>query len=234
MGQEIALVESIQPSDLSKGRIPSLPVWAERSRAAVAMNLQIVNGVFSEVPTVPAEMVLTEPQRQEMAAHVQRLNLSLKATPENDDRWAMKTAEIVTKLLMALGGEKRSELAAEAKGEAYNAALEDVPWWAVQAAARAWYRGECGKDEHNRPYDYQWPPSPETLRKLARGKMYGVKGEIVSLERLLNARPYVDATADLERGSLAWKGLMKAFGTKGALDNLTFEKAVEIGKGDVA
>ncbi len=131
---------------------------------------------------------------------------------------------------MTLGGEKRNELAAEAKGEAYNDSLEDVPWWAVKAAARSWYRGECGKDDQNRPYDYNWPPSPQVLRKLARGKVWQVKGEIASLDKLLIARPYVDHSDDLERGKFAWAGFMKSFGTPGGLDDLTFEKAIEIGR----
>lgn len=127
---------------------------------------------------------------------------------------------------MTLGGEKRNELAAEAKGDAYVAALEDVPWWAVQAAARAWYRGECGD------FDYRWPPDPATLRKLAVSNTYAIKGHMRELTEILESRPYEDCGDAIERGSMAMRGLFKTIATKGDLNKLDFDTAVNVGRGN--
>lgn len=84
-------------------------------------------------------------------------------TPDHDQRYSAVTLTAVSKMIMALGGKKFSDLTGEAKGEAYMAALNDVPCWAVEEARRKWYRGEFEKE-----YDYSFPPAPAILRKHAR------------------------------------------------------------------
>ena len=74
--------------------------------------------------------------------------------PEADDAYAQKTLVAVSKMLMTLAGRDAGGMAGEARGEAYMAALEDIPYWAVEEAIRHWYRGECGA------HDYRWPPDP--------------------------------------------------------------------------
>ena len=95
--------------------------------------------------------------------------------------------EVVTKLVMTLAGREMGEFAATAKGEAYTVALEDVPVWAVEEAARRWYRGECGDK-----YDYRWSPDPATLRELARLEEYRVKSTMRGLRSVLEAKPAVE------------------------------------------
>lgn len=231
MGQELALVEPIALPDLARGKMPSLPAWAERSRSALATNLQLVHETFREVRTLPAALVPTPAQRAAMEAHQRSLNLSLQQTPEAEEGWAIKVAETASKLLMTLGGDKRSEIAAEAKGEAYAIVLEDVPWWAVEAAARAWYRGACGNDEKGQPYDYKWPPDPATLRKLAMEHVWKIKGRILELQDMLDAKPYVDHSADFDKGLAAWRALRSVADDPAAMKALTFDKAAELGRG---
>lgn len=230
MGKELALVEPIALPDLARGRMPSLPAWVARSRAALGTNLQVVHGTFRDVRTLPDTMLPTAPQRAAIEAHLRSLNSSFNETPEDRQEWALRTAETATKLLMSLGGEKRSELAAEAKGEAYVMALEDMPWWAVEAAARCWYRGECGNDANGKPYDYHWPPDPATLRKLATRQLWMVRARMNELQELLDAKPYVDCSAELEKGQMAMLGLKSALASGEGLDTLTFTKAAEIGR----
>lgn len=135
-------------------------------------------------------------------------------------------------MLLVLGGTKATAESTEAKADAYEASLEDLPSWAVEAAARRWYRGDCGKDKSGQPYDYRFMPDPATLRQLAEREVFKLKGHIIGLEKVLLAKPYVDCSEALKRGQQAMAGFWKTY-TQGpdALRELTFERAVELGQG---
>lgn len=228
-------LEPIPLPDLRKPTaMPSLPVWLATQHAALATNLQLAldptgRQVFADRTTLPASIMPSETQRLEIARHCSILEQTLHETPENGDKWAQETMATVTKMLLVLGGAKASELAAEAKAEAYNEALEDIPAWSVVATAKRWYRGDCGKDEHGQPYDYRFMPDPATVRRLALSDTFRVRNRIAELDRVLMAVPLVDCSADLKRGRAAWDGLRMTMKDPEALKGLTFEKAVELG-----
>lgn len=76
-------------------------------------------------------------------------------------------------------------IAGEARAEAYEVALEDLPAWAVAAACLDWLQGKRGTGGEN----YAFAPSPPQLRRLAdlhasvaRGKAYtlGLLAEAVA------------------------------------------------------
>ncbi|MDE2099589.1 MAG: hypothetical protein KGL39_20220 [Patescibacteria group bacterium] len=131
---------------------------------------------------------------------------------------------------MVLAGAKGSELAAEAKADAYMEALDDIPAWAVSGAVKRWFKGDCGNDERGQPYNYAWPPDPATLRKLAQRQVFMVKGRILELQDILNAKPYVDYSAELEKGHVAMKGIFIAMRDPQLMKSLTFELAAELGR----
>jgi hypothetical protein len=104
-------------------------------------------------------------------------------TPEYNQQYSAVTLMAVSKMIMALGGKKVSHLTGEAKGEAYMAALNDVPCWAVERAITNWYRGELDKE-----YEYSFPPAPAILRKHAREEQYSVRYRGRCLRDLLQAQ----------------------------------------------
>ena len=116
-----------------------------------------------------------------------------KMTPENADQFAEATLTAVSKMMVTLGGRETGELGAEAKGEAFMAALEDLPSWAVQEASRKWYRGEYGAG-----HDYKWMPAPSTLRELAQIEVLRVKGVERQLADLVSAEPLREFSAEHE------------------------------------
>jgi hypothetical protein len=111
---------------------------------------------------LPAELILNGAERLAVEEHLSALREMMELTPENNQSLEKATLAIVTKMLLALPSDKRSEAAGEAKAEAYMTALEDVPTWAVNSATRGWYRGQYGSD-----HDYTWQPGPTVLRQLA-------------------------------------------------------------------
>lgn len=123
--------------------------------------------------------------------HVTNLNAVLAMTPYEDDRHGELTLTTVTKMTLVLPSRETGDLAGEAKGEAYMAALEDVPSWAVQEAMRKWHRSEYGPK-----HDYKWQPAPSTLRELAMIETYRVMGVRRKLNDLLLAEPLIEFTPE--------------------------------------
>jgi len=127
--------------------------------------------------------MLNQSQRHEIERHVQVLAGFDEMTPDQNHQCLSVTLASVSKMIMALGGKKFSDLTGEAKGEAYMLALNDVPCWAVEETVRKWYRGEFDKE-----YDYSFPPSPAVLRKHAREEQYMVRHRARRLRELLQAQ----------------------------------------------
>jgi hypothetical protein len=123
--------------------------------------------------------------------HVTELNQILAMTPEEDISHGELTMMTVTKMMLVLPSRESGDLVGEAKGEAYMAALEDVPSWAVQEAMRRWHRAECGAK-----YDYKWQPAPATLREVALVEVYRVMGIRRQLNELLLAEPLIEFAAE--------------------------------------
>jgi hypothetical protein len=165
----------------------------------------------------------TEPQRAEIRRHIDSLTSSLSQTPESSEEAEEGMMVVVAKLLLVLPGHRASVEAAEAKGEAYLAALDDVPVWAVQAAIRNLHRRGYGES-----YDYRWAPVPAELRRIALIEAHRLRHRIATLERVLSAQERIDYTTDFERGRKAMGGLRIALSDGDDPKSLTFEEAIKI------
>jgi hypothetical protein len=79
-----------------------------------------------------------------------------------------------------------SVAAAEARSEAYEIALEDVPAWTVGAAAKRWIKGEVAilGDRVN----LSFPPSPPQLRALAMDEWAKARGALWRYRRLMGGK----------------------------------------------
>jgi hypothetical protein len=166
-----------------------------------------------------------------MLNHQDSLRSFLVDTPAASETAETRVATAVSKLLTVLAGERKSDLIEEARSEVYLDVLDDVPCWAVENAVRRWFKHDCGTDERGRPHDYRWPPDPGTLRRIAQEDAAALAARIDRLQRILEAREYVDCRAQLERGKLALAGLNTALkaGNLRAAGEMTFEQAIELG-----
>jgi hypothetical protein len=127
-------------------------------------------------------MMLAPAQRSAIEEYLTTVITLFDQTPEQGGCWGQRTMTVVSKLFLTLTGREGGELAGEAKGQAYMAALDDVPCWATEEAARLWYRGECGA-RHN----YTWPPAPAVLREISRQTECSLRRKSTELQHLLLA-----------------------------------------------
>jgi hypothetical protein len=148
------------------------------------------------MPTLPSHSILGPTERAEIERHVAELELLYAQTPATSAEWEGATLIGITKLMLTLPSAQQNEVAAEATGEAFQVALDDVPTWAVEAAIRLWYRGECGENERGQPYDYKWRPSPAEIRRIALAQNWRVYGRLTTLRRLLAAERLIEFSED--------------------------------------
>lgn len=96
---------------------------------------------------------------------------------------------LLTKMIRGLGGAAdMSDLVAAAKVEMYADAIDVVPAWAIDLAIKRWGRGACPVEIEERP-NYNFPPSPAALRKMALHEITYPKRDAERLTILLAAIP---------------------------------------------
>jgi len=236
MGTDLAILEPIlSPDPRRPGTLPSLPEWAERLKNAVRIELQETGDKFTDLMVLPPDMMLLAQQRQMMTDHRDNLRSSLLDTPAISVAAETKVATAISKLLTVLAGERKSDLVEEARSDVYLDVLDDIAWWAVDSAVRAWFRHDCGTDERGRSYDYKWPPDPGTLRKIALKFIHPISARIKTIQRVLEAREYVDCTKQLATSRAALDGFNKAIkaGDLQAARTMTFGEAVRLGSSNL-
>lgn len=198
MGTALTTIEPIQPPDVRRpAKLTMLPPWVQQRCNLLGKEHQpSQDGIHREVPVLPSNLILDHRQKVLIERHITDLALILEMTPLNDERHGELTLTTVTKMTLVLPGRESGDLAAEAKGEAYMAALDDVPSWAVQEAMRKWHRSEYGPK-----HDYKWQPAPATLRELALIETLMVKATRRKLNELLLAEPLLEFT-DEQRAAM--------------------------------
>jgi hypothetical protein len=183
---------------------------------------------------LPPELMPSPTQRQMLTHHRDSLRSSLQDTPAASPEAEIKVATAVSKLLTVLAGERKSDLVEEARSDVYLDVHDDIAWWAVDSAVRAWFRHDCGTDERGKAHNYVFAPDPGTLRKIALKFTYPIRARIETIQRVLEAREHVDYTNQLAAGRAALDGLNKAIKARDldAARALTFEEAVRLGSPD--
>lgn len=236
MGKQLQIIEPLAlPDPRRPATMPSLPEWLERSSVAARLELQMTpdgRGFESgEVMVVPAEMLPSPAHRRVMEDHIASLRSYLSQTAEHSADAETRIASDIAAMLLVLPGARKSDLGSEARSDVYLDVLDDVPWWALKAAIRRWHKHDCGLDERGKPYDYRWAPDPGTLRRVAYGETWPIKERIRVVDRVLQARAYVDCSAQLAAGQAAMAGLRKALksGDPAAAQSMTFDEAVKLG-----
>lgn len=192
-----AIIEAVVPIPLPNlrrlERMPPLPEWLASRVASMKDETQPdAAGKWRTVPTMPTNLILSAAQRETIERHVAELTTMCERTPANHDEAEAETLVILTKMMMVLPTQRQNEASAEARGEAFMMALDDVPSWAVAAAVRRWYRGDAGENERGEKYDCHWCPSPADLRDVALTEHWRVKGRAMTLTKMLAAESLIE------------------------------------------
>ena len=233
MDTQVAMFEPIMlPDPRRPATLPLLPEWAARLSGAVRLELQVTpdGKSFVDILVLPPELMPTPDQRQALTSHRDSLRSALQDTPAASVGAETRVATAVSKLLTVLGGERKSDLVEEARSDVYLDVLNDVPCWAVESAERLWFKHDCGTDERGKSHNYAFAPDPGMLRKIALREVYAIGARIVTIQRILDAREYVDCSKQLAAGRASLDGLNKAH-MAGDLAgrSLTFDEAVRLG-----
>jgi hypothetical protein len=170
-------------------RMPSLPAWVASRVVSLKdeMQWEAASGKYRMTPTLSANLILSQEERDVIAEHVADLERFRGPTPADEVGAEKATLVVVTRMMLALPAARQNEASAEARGEAYMVVLDDLPTWAVAAAVRRWYRGDAGDK-----YDYHWCPAPAELRELARIELWRVMERANKLKELLRAEPLLE------------------------------------------
>jgi hypothetical protein len=204
-------VEAIPAVDLRRVALtPSWPAWVGSLLESLKRERQPDHaGKWRDVPTLPTGKSLSAAERHEIERHVKSLEDVCGDTPENSTEAEARMLVEITKMMMALPSARLNEAAAEARGELYMAALDDVPVWAMQSAIRRWVRGEAGAD-----YDGKWCPGPNELRDVALKVQASIAYRLRIFRDLLSAEPslieFSDEHCAAMRARLAGLGLISS------------------------
>jgi hypothetical protein len=198
------------PKDIMRGgqlpavrraaRTPSCPAWVESRLAFLKYDHQSDSiGKYRSVPTLPATQMLSQVERDELESYKKQIGDLCTFIPEDAEKCMLV---IVTEMMLVLAAVRQNETSVEARGEAYLAVLDDIPPWAVIAAKRRWYRGECGKNDQGQPYDCRWMPAPCDLRRVALIELDRVRGDARVANELLRAECLIEYSEEY-RGAMS-------------------------------
>ncbi|WP_461333864.1 hypothetical protein [Bradyrhizobium embrapense] len=118
------------------------------------------------------------------------------ATLTNDQAHGAMIASLLLK-----GGAKLDQQSSDAFTEDYLDAIEDLPAWSVREAIRKWNRAESPRLD-GKPHSYDFRPSPPTLRRLALHEMIALRGRLVELQKICDARELIEYSDEYRRGML--------------------------------
>jgi hypothetical protein len=182
---------------------------------------------------LPKNLILSSSEKQAVREHIEHLGLCLSSDQPMLYRDQLLTndqahAAMIAHLLMKGGGQRLDKEAADALTEDYLDAVEGLPAWTVREALRRWNRAESIKLD-GRPHDFNWRPTPPTLRRLAQHELTAVKARKMELDMLLKAAPLIEFSEEhcasmRERLSNLMHGLLDA--SKGKT-NLPAQEAAE-------
>lgn len=123
---------------------------------------------------------MTADDRARVAFHLTQMRAVAEADDGQENR--KSRLALIASMLMAYPMAGGSEEAGKARAQAYLAALDDVPPWAIAEAIKRWHKGQFSGD-HN----YRFAPAPAELREGCMSVLQPAKQTIAHLEDVLSA-----------------------------------------------
>ena len=140
-------------------------------------------------------MILNSSERALVQRHIDDLRRFARVDQLIDLRGATLTNDeahgVMIASLLLKGGAKLDQQSSDALTEDYLDAIEDLPAWAVREAIRKWNRAESPKLD-GKPHNYDFRPSPPTLRRLADHEMIALRWRMLKLENICEAEALIE------------------------------------------
>lgn len=146
-------------------------------------------------PQIPTDMALTDQMRALISGRIEALERLVQPATERE------RTGIAAALLAFYSTSKEDEISVRAKLSVWVQTLEGLPHWALQEAVRRWHAGRLKADT-------SFCPSPAEILRAAELVVGGVRGQVVTMRRLLAAEP-IRPISDDERERVADK--LRAF-----------------------
>jgi hypothetical protein len=166
-------------------RAISLPDWLARLSGRLG---EVTLDGHTKTKYLPAGLTLTTDERTIAEQKRDQIAEMLNASSDGVGRRGI-VAELLMSYPLAID-KSAGRASGAARGDAYEAALNDVPAWALRAAVTRWHRGEAGSD-HN----YAFAPAPAILRSACLQILKFPQDTLRDLNDLLNAKPLSDVLA---------------------------------------
>jgi hypothetical protein len=155
---------------------------------------------------LPKSLILNSSERAEVECHILELErftrldqpVTIRDVTMSNDAAIGAT---IAGLLIKGGGQKLDKASADALTEDYLDALEDLPAWSVREAMRKWNRGESSQLDR-KPHDFNWKPTPPTLRRLAQHELVGIKARMLKLQRIIDAEALIEYSDEYRENML--------------------------------
>ena len=177
MATDLALQSQPKP-------ISVLPPWLASSVSAMTT---------SYPPRIPADRILSIPQRREVSAMVADCERSLAPAARRE------IGSAVMRLLADYPADGASAAIEDARSANWIEALEGLPAWAIDEARRRWVRGQVPG------VNPDFAPKPARIRQIATAAMSPVYERRSKLTLLLRAVPDERPVSDEERARVAEK-----------------------------
>lgn len=170
-----------------QGSIPSLPPQLRHLASAVGTVQHPLQPLRYDLPE---GFQMTSEERIEAKQLRERLTLlldpmaALDGIPGDEAK-----AALITKVVRGLAGAANpSEAVVTAKTSLYADGVGELPAWAIDLAIKRWAKGSCPPEIEKDP-DFNWPPCPATLSKLAKLELQPLQRDVMALDNLLAAVP---------------------------------------------
>ncbi len=184
-------LEIIEPRAMLS--LPSTLEWLTRSLGTLQwpgepMRYTLMGGV-----TISPE------ERKDLKARLTEIERVLDPShPDRATSWKARFL-VLSKMLLAYSVGSGSEAAVQARTEAYQDAVGDMPAWTVSAAVHRWHRGECEGAGTN--LNYAWAPPPAILRAICKQEIAAYEAMAAKIHRLLTAVPIDEAMSGERTGT---------------------------------
>ena len=135
--------------------------------------------------SLPAESMLTTTERAEMERRLVAIKAIITGSNLTPAECSKARLSPLTRMLLAFPTPgNSSDAAADARGDVYDDAVEDIPPWALNAAIKRWVKGDV-PDLRLGALNFNFAPAPAVLLEICKLELADFRAQASAIELLL-------------------------------------------------